>query len=201
MKVIFNENQTVFTPHNVIGVDGAFQKKLGRWGVYFADGIFSEAKIYGFSNKIINIKNDKIEFQKYNHMTNNRGEIIAMVVALFICKCKWIQSLYSASTFEIITDSEYVLKSITIWMEKWLKEKVMKKNMDLLVPAYHIYNSINNIKLIHVHSHIPKNLMKSHPDFKDNETRWYVNYFADKFVVMGIQKDFADERFSKLLKW
>ena len=48
-------------------------------------------------------------------MTNNRGEIIAMVVALFICKCKWIQSLYSASTFEIITDSEYVLKSITIW--------------------------------------------------------------------------------------
>ena len=195
---LFNEDQKIYTPHNIIGVDGAFQRKSGGWGIYFADGIFSEAKLYGPSDKVIKFKHDRIEFHKYDHVTNNRGEIIAMIVALFICK--WIQTLYYKSTFEIITDSEYVLKSITIWMEKWLKNKEKKKNMDLLIPAYHIYNSIKNIKIIHVHSHIPENQIKTHPDFKDNETRWRANYFADKFAVMGIKEKYIDERFSILFK-
>ena len=96
-------------------------------------------------------------------ITNNRSEIQALLIALFLCK--WINTLYPESTFDIITDSMYTQKSITTWMQKWLKSKSAQKNMDLLLPAYHIY-SLKYIRIIHVHSHVSETESLKHPDFK-----------------------------------
>lgn len=65
------------------------------------------------------------------YSTNNRMEIIGVVMGL--------ESLGGPSVVTLYSDSEYVVKAITSWMEKWrkcgwrksLKSKTQIKNADL----------------------------------------------------------------------
>ena len=128
-------------------------------------------------------------------VTNNRSEIQALLIALFLCK--WISSLYPESTFDIITDSMYTQKCLTIWIKTWLAKKSIQKNMDLLLPAYNIYLSLNNTNIIHVHSHISRKDSFKHPDFI-NPLYWEANHYADHFAKQGIDKKHIDEKFQHL---
>lgn len=64
-----------------------------------------------------------------SHTTNNRMELMAAIRAL--------ESLHEVSKVLIYTDSEYLKKGITEWMEKWIRKgwKTAKhesvKNQDL----------------------------------------------------------------------
>jgi ribonuclease HI len=101
-------------PHIVIYTDGACKGNPGPggWGAVLRSGAH-EKQIHGGEK----------------HTTNNRMEISAVIFAL--------RSLKQRSTVELWTDSQYVQKGVTEWLEGWKKRgwrtasKAPVKNADL----------------------------------------------------------------------
>ena len=101
-------------PHIVIYTDGACKGNPGPggWGAVLRSGSH-EKQIHGGEK----------------HTTNNRMEISAVIFAL--------RSLKQRSTIELWTDSQYVQKGVTEWLEGWKKRgwrtasKNPVKNADL----------------------------------------------------------------------
>ena len=101
-------------PHIVIYTDGACKGNPGPggWGAVLRSGSH-EKQIHGGEK----------------HTTNNRMEISAVIFAL--------RSLKQRSTVELWTDSQYVQKGVTEWLEGWKKRgwrtasKNPVKNADL----------------------------------------------------------------------
>jgi ribonuclease HI len=101
-------------PHIVIYTDGACKGNPGPggWGAVLRSGSH-EKQIHGGEK----------------HTTNNRMEISAVIFAL--------RSLKQRSTVELWTDSQYVQKGVTEWLEGWKKRgwrtasKDPVKNADL----------------------------------------------------------------------
>ena len=102
------------TPHIVIYTDGACKGNPGPggWGAVLRSGCH-EKHIHGGEK----------------HTTNNRMEISAVIFAL--------RSIKQRSTVELWTDSQYVQKGVTEWLEGWKKRgwrtasKDPVKNADL----------------------------------------------------------------------
>ena len=102
--------------------DGAYSSKLNQGGL-----------------AIVVIKDNKIiaEFNKtYRNTTNNRMELLAVIIA--------IESLKKYNNITIFTDSMYVIGCATLGWKK-------NKNIDL----WNRFNKLNteNIKFIHVKGH------------------------------------------------
>ena len=102
--------------------DGAYSSKLNQGGL-----------------AIVVIKDNKIiaEFNKtYRNTTNNRMELLAVIIA--------IESLKKYNNVTIFTDSMYVIGCATLGWKK-------NKNIDL----WNRFNKLNteNIKFIHVKGH------------------------------------------------
>lgn len=102
--------------------DGAYSSKLNQGGL-----------------AIVVIKNNKIiaEFNKtYRNTTNNRMELLAVIIA--------IESLKKYNNVTIFTDSMYVIGCATLGWKK-------NKNIDL----WNRFDKLNteNIKFIHVKGH------------------------------------------------
>jgi ribonuclease HI len=137
-----NEEINVYT-------DGSFIKnkkeiKCG-YGVYFPD---NEYKSIGRAFT-------------HNPITNNRAELYAILKAIILCnkinerrkklKIKVIKKI------TIYTDSEYSVKSLTIWYKNWIKsgkEYLNKDLIDLIIDA--INNVDFKVKLQHVRAHTGK---------------------------------------------
>ena len=81
--------------------------------------------------------------------TNNRAELSAIKEALVVCKEKNIKN-----NILIYTDSEYSIKSITLWYPNWLNKNILKdkKNIDLLQTIYPLYSELD-VKFNHIRSH------------------------------------------------
>ena len=101
-------------PHIVIYTDGACKGNPGPggWGAVLRSG-----------------EHEKFLHGGEKHTTNNRMEISAVIFAL--------QALKQPSSVEIWTDSQYVQKGVTEWLDSWKKRgwktagKDPVKNADL----------------------------------------------------------------------
>lgn len=129
--------------------DGSFMKKGGKklcgYGIHFPNG-----EIQDISRKFTR-----------DPLTNQRAELFAIYVALIL-----IKKVLEFKKIIIYTDSEYSIKSCTIWIRQWEKngwktaagQKV--KNQDILIPISDIINKIimtdKEIKFVHVKSHTGK---------------------------------------------
>ncbi len=86
----------------VIYTDGSARGNPGPggWGAVIAD-----------DNRVMELGGEDV------HNTNNRMELIAAIRAIEYVD----ENLPEESTLEIHTDSEYLMKGITLWIKDWLK--------------------------------------------------------------------------------
>jgi ribonuclease HI len=133
--------------HQIAFTDGSCnpnnKSKVSRGGysVLFVSGFFKNTKIYG-----------NLDIQKYN-ASNIRAEGVAILRTLeYINKCnkEW-------KKLTIITDCEFWINMIEIYMPKWSSDKFDKKaNADLTKEIWLVYNNLlkkGEICFMHVKSH------------------------------------------------
>jgi uracil-DNA glycosylase len=107
--------------------------------------------------------------------SNNRAELMAIYEAL-----EYHAMHHRDKNAFIISDSEYAIKTITIWYEKWAannEEIVSKKNLDIIHQIrinLETLKTIIKIQFAHVKSH------KGRPDQSDAAEIWAGNAYADK---------------------
>jgi ribonuclease HI len=96
-------------------------------------------------------------------ITNQRAELYAIYKAI-----KMIEGVIGDYDEIIIySDSEYSIKSVTIWVKKWVTKNWMLsknkpvKNVDIIKPLYELLLKYPIIKLEHVRSHTGKKDFKS----------------------------------------
>lgn len=88
-----------------------------------------------------------IDGKKYQ-ASNNRGELMGILRGL-----EWVQKNHPGRQVEVVSDSEYCIKSITVWGHKWRREGTDdKKNLDMIYPAMDLARSIG-AKFHHVRGH------------------------------------------------
>lgn len=121
---------------------------------------FGKTPVYG-----INLKDYSIDENISVPATNNRAEGYAMIRALILAR-----TLKGIVT--IVSDSELWCNIITKWMNYWMKNRIVKKNPDMVNAVYKLYKS--DINILHQNSH------------KENQTQHgFGNDMADKYAVKG----------------
>lgn len=100
--------------------------------------------------------------------SNNRGEIMAIANALTLASERGWRHIV------IVSDSELCIKTLTIWCRGWLAKPdvaAKRKNMDLIVPAYHALCALRKAGAVvdfkHVNSH------KIEPPNRDSD-EWFI---------------------------
>lgn len=150
--------------------------------IIYTDGACSKGKNikagYGvyFPNK--EIENISKPFL-HEPITNQRAELYAIYKAL-----KKISDKYTFDVVKIYTDSEYSIKSLTVWIKTWKQNnwKTSQKkevlNQDIIRKIDDILQQYENkIKFIHVRSHTGKQDQHS-----------LGNEMADKLATSGANK-------------
>lgn len=126
-----------------IFTDGSLIRKKGDiycgYGIYFPNG----------ENNNISKKFDK------GLITNNRAELYAIYKSLKICKK--ILKEKKIEKINIYSDSEYSIKTFTIWYKKWIKNGKDYKNKDIIDKTVKLINKLNNVNFIHIKAHTGKN--------------------------------------------
>lgn len=86
--------------------------------------------------------------------SNNRAELTAIYRAL-----QYIKNQPDNISYTIVSDSEYSIKCITLWVKNWIANPtagINKKNKDIIYPAYELLVELsahNNIEFKHIKSH------------------------------------------------
>ena len=126
-----------------IFTDGSLMRKSGDvycgYGIYFPNG----------ENDNISKKFDK------GLITNNRAELYAIYKSLKICKK--ILKEKEIEKINIYSDSEYSVKTLTIWYKKWIDNKKNYKNKDIIDKVIKLINKLNIVNFIHIKAHTGKN--------------------------------------------
>lgn len=101
----------------------------------------------GYGIVLISGKFRKEMSEGYKHTTNNRMELLAVIVALETLKIP-------GSEVTVYTDSKYVADAVTLgWVFNWVKKRFKdKKNPDLWLRFLEIYKK-HNVKFIWVKGH------------------------------------------------
>lgn len=166
----------------------------------FIDGAVENNMRYNSSNTYGGIgiffkngdkKNTAEPFYRFP-ITNNRCEIYAAIKSIdLIMKEKLDKKNMKKDYVVIHTDSEYLLKGITIWIDKWKKNKWKTidgkdvKNKDLFYELDHILNAYKRWLKVEF------KFVKSHLELKDikkygiTKEEWYGNMMADKLAHEG----------------
>ncbi len=143
----------------IVFTDGSFiktkNKLLCGYGVYFPNG---------------EIENVAEPFT-IEPLTNQRAELYAIYKALEMITGKLI-----FKTVQIYTDSEYSMKSLTVWIDSWEKNgwktagKKSVKNLDIILKIHDILKKYpNQITFYHVLSHTGKeDFLSTSNDIVDN---------------------------------
>lgn len=128
----------------IVFTDGSFMRK--KTGTYCGYGIYFPNKEFDDVSR---------SFKKYP-MTNQRAELYAVYIALVII----FQNKPDTKYVKLYLDSEYVLKSITVWYKKWEKNnwigsnKKPIENQDILKSIIsYISGRRNQVTFIHVRAH------------------------------------------------
>ena len=133
----------------IIFTDGSFSKrkniKTGRTDIFCGYGIY-------FPNKELPNISRPFTLPK---KTNQRAELFAIYVALVI-----INKKLNYDKAIIYSDSEYSIKSLTVWIETWKNnywknsKKKPVENLDIIVPLDRILSrNRGKISFVHVRSH------------------------------------------------
>jgi len=131
-----------------IYTDGSFSQKGKKvycgYGLYFPNGEYKNIS------------------RPFTHVpiTNNRAEIYAILKAIILSNI--ISKNKEINEVIIYSDSEYCIKTFTIWYDKWQKNNKDYLNKDLIDETmYRINHSPFQIKFQHVRSHTNNNDHKS----------------------------------------
>lgn len=162
--IIFTDgSSTVFKDH----------KKLKYGGI----GIYSPTKNLSFSKSY-----------KGEEVTNQRMELSAVIEAFKNC----LDLNDSNKRIIIYTDSEYIIKSMTIWIKNWIRagwkrndkgKLVDISNIDLIKELYN-FTKIYNTKFIHVRSHQDAPRDKTSPEY----LIWFGNDLVDQLASKAMHK-------------
>lgn len=122
-----------------IFTDGSFKKDHCGIGIYFPKKEFPNVSL-------------KFTIEP---LTNQRAELYAILVAL-----KLVESDVNLKKQDVViySDSEYSIKSLTIWIKKWKLNNWNKntvKNQDLIKPIDQLLSKLN-VTFKHVRSHTGK---------------------------------------------
>lgn len=134
--------------------DGAVKGNAGSasGGVYGGIGVYSEQLDISIS-------------KRYPNATNNKMELMAILVALQCIKRYLATMVDQDSTFTIFSDSNYSIQCCTLWYKIWNKKKngwKDKKNVELIKEITEIleeYPSKISLKFCKGHAGIPGNEM------------------------------------------
>lgn len=133
------------------------RNKRGGYGVYYPD------------NEELNLS---VELKD---VTNNIAELSAVYYGVLnLITNRRVKKVV------IVSDSKYVINSLTVWCDKWRKNGWKKSdgkeilNKDLIKKCYYLLKNIKN-EFIHVNSHREEPMDKSSMDYY----YWYGNYMAD----------------------
>ena len=110
---------------------------------------------------------------------NNVAELSAVYYGIL----KFITRIKNTKQIVIVSDSKYVIDSITKWAKNWEKKDWKKsdgkiiQNLDLIKKIYYLVNNLN-IKFLHQRAH------KTPPKDKESDTYffWDGNDKADKLA-------------------
>jgi ribonuclease HI len=115
--------------------------------------------------------------------TNNICELNACIMAIKVI-IKFPAFNIENDKIKIYSDSQYVIKSITEWSKRWVKNGWKNKagqqvkNSALIKKLLELYNKYK-IEMMHVRSHLHPPSNKSSREYK----LWYGNYMADKLAT------------------
>lgn len=168
---------TVYNNQYFIFTDGSFKNN---------DEHFNSGLGVFFGKNALNIKNI------YNNKTNNQCELMAVNIAFEII-IKYVNEIIANNkTINIVSDSEYTIKSCTQWIKVWknndwkTKSGSNVKNKDIMIA---ILNNMAKLKMINDSLHESKKVkikfthIKSHqaPTSKSGYEFfiWEGNYIAD----------------------
>lgn len=100
---------------------------------------------------------DELWYGLYNPKgTNNTAELSALYQAQLVAQ----EEIANGRSVVIFSDSQYCIKSITIWAKGWRAKGWKKKgedikNLDLIKPMYELHEEIKeNVELLHVNGHV-----------------------------------------------
>lgn len=149
----------------------------------YTDGslVKRDGKIYcGYGIYFGNLEYKPIS-RKFTHepITNNRAELYAILKTIILCNKINLQRIINEQIeiekINIYSDSEYSVKTLTIWYKQWMKNKKEYLNADIIDEIMdHINNASFKIELIHINSHTNK--LDEHSKGNDN---------ADKLAKKG----------------
>jgi len=123
-----------------IYTDGSFTKKKDKiycgYGIFFPNG-----ECQDISRKFI-----------HSPITNNRAELYAIYKAIKITKT--INEKKKIKNVNIYSDSEYCVKTLTIWYPKWIKNGKDYLNKDIIDEMINLINILDyKINFIHIRAH------------------------------------------------
>ena len=119
---------------------------------------------------------------KYEPITNNRAELYAILKAIILCnkvneKIKSLK-MKKIKKITIYTDSEYSVKTLTIWYKNWILNGKKYLNNDIIDLIIEIMGKVDfKVKLTHVRAHTGK---------KDKHS--VANDKADELAKLGANK-------------
>jgi len=147
----------------------------------FTDGGYGSTKREGASGfAIFNALQTNLGYSSHKGKelsTNNIAELTAIVDAL-----KMVQE-YTQGKIMIVSDSEYSIKSITLWYYNWVKKPDLLKdrlNIGLITEAVRL-TELTGAKYKHIHGHQPAPADDSSKAY----FLWMGNNFVDKLVGYG----------------
>lgn len=168
-KSILNINDR----HHIAFTDGGChpnnksKKSRAGWALSFVSGPLKDRVVYG-----------NLDVKKHN-ASNIRAEGYAIIRALDYvndCKQEW-------DKLTIVTDCEFWVNMVEIYMPKWNKNTFIEKsNPDLTQRLWNIYNDISNtknIQFIHIKSH-DKDGWSSYDDGTFEKFCYIQNDYVDK---------------------
>lgn len=126
-------------------------------------------------------------------ITNQRTELAAIVKAIEVYQQSLDSKDYGKYILEICSDSQYAIKSSTVWAEMWKKRGWKKAdgseplNLDLIFQIHRLmdlYERQFTIAFRHVRAHKSPPKDKTSQMYKD----WYGNMMADKLANLGRKK-------------
>lgn len=124
----------------------------------FCDGACSGNPGIGAYGAILKYKNVSKEiFNAFELTTNNRMELLGAIDALKLLKEKCIVHVYS--------DSQYLVKGMTVWIEKWKKNN-WKTSSKKNVMNQDLWEQLDYLCSIH---QVDFNWIKGHNNHPENE--------------------------------
>jgi ribonuclease HI len=129
-----------------IYTDGSYIKRNNKiycgYGIYFPNGEYKSIS------------------RKFTHepITNNRAELYSILKSIIISNIINNKRENKIKEIKIYSDSEYSIKSLTIWYKNWIKSNKNYLNKDIIDEIIdHINNAPFKVNLIHVRSHTGNN--------------------------------------------